>query len=141
MPKEKYRIIIDTNLWISFLVSNDYTKLDKILSDKLITVLYSQELIDEFIEVAQRPKFRKYFSHRDLQKLLLTMSERAIFIETFSIVNICRDPKDNFLLSLAKDGKASHLLTGDHDLLSLKKFGKTKIKTISEFIDETKNYR
>ena len=134
MPKLKDRVIIDTNLWISFLINNDYFKLDKILSDKLATLLYSQELIDEFIEVAQRPKFRRYFSADDLQALLLAMSDRAIFIDVSSTVTVCRDEKDNFLLALAKDGKASHLITGDKDLLVLKRFGKTKILTITEYL-------
>ena len=134
MPKLKDRVIIDTNLWISFLINKDYSKLDKILSDKLATLLYSQELIDEFIDVAQRPKFRRYFSADDLQALLLAMSDRAIFIDVSSTVTVCRDEKDNFLLALAKDGKASHLITGDKDLLVLKRFGKTKILTITEYL-------
>ena len=62
------------------------------------------------------------------------MSERATFIDVSSTVDVCRDAKDNFLLALAKDGKASHLLTGDKDLLVLKNFGKTKILTISEYL-------
>ncbi len=57
MPKLKERVIIDTNLWISFLITKEYSRLDTILSDKLVILLYSQQLIDEFIEVAQRPKF------------------------------------------------------------------------------------
>ena len=57
-------------------------------------------------------------------------------IQVESIVSICRDPKDNFLLALAKDGKADYLLTGDKDLLDLKNFGKTKIKTITAFVDK-----
>jgi len=61
-------------------------------------------------------------------------------IEVESIVTICRDPKDNFLLALARDGKADYLLTGDNDLLDLKKFGKTKIITITNFVEATKNY-
>ena len=134
MPKLKDRVIIDTNLWISFLITKDLSKLDKILSDKLATLLYSQKLIDEFTEVAQRPKFRRYFSDSDLQALLLAMSDRAIFIDVSSTVNVCRDEKDNFLLALAKDGKASHLITGDKDLLILKNFGKTKILTITEYL-------
>ena len=134
MPKLKDRVIIDTNLWISFLITKDLSKLDKILSDKLATLLYSQELIDEFIEVAQRPKFRRYFSADDLQALLLAMSNRAIFIDVSSTVTVCRDEKDNFLLALAKDGKASHLITGDKDLLVLKRFGKTKILSITEYL-------
>jgi putative PIN family toxin of toxin-antitoxin system len=135
MPKLKDRVIIDTNLWTSFLISKNFSKLGKILSDKLAMLLYSQELIDEFIEVAQRPKFKRYFSNEDLQTLLLTMSDRAIFIEVSSTVNVCRDVKDNFLLALAKDGKATHLITGDKDLLDLKSFGKTKILTIAEYLN------
>ena len=73
--------------------------------------------------------------------MLSTFEPYIDLIEVESIVTICRDPKDNFLLALAKDGKADYLLTGDKDLLDLIKFGKTKIKTITAFIDETKNYR
>jgi uncharacterized protein len=84
--------------------------------------------------VARRPKFRKYFSEKDLQGLLLEINKHAGFIEVFSLVEICRDAKDNFLLALAKDGKATHLITGDNDLLVLKKYGKTKIVTISAYL-------
>ncbi|HEY1870753.1 MAG TPA: putative toxin-antitoxin system toxin component, PIN family [Chitinophagaceae bacterium] len=136
MPSQKARIIIDTNLWISFLVSNDYSKLDRILSDKKVTLLYSQELIDEFIEVATRPKFGKYFTPLDLQNLVLTLSTRSIFMEVSSAINICRDAKDNFLLALAKDGKATHLITGDKDLLTLKVFHKARILTLTEYLRE-----
>ena len=136
MQKQKDRIIFDTNLLISFLLFQDYSKLDSILSQKKIVLLFSQALIDEFIEVAQRPKFKKYFSPSDLQTLLLRISERSIFIDVTSQVNICRDPKDNFLLSLAKDGKASHLITGDNDLLTIKKYQKTAILTLTEYLSK-----
>src|SRR5258708_2824453 len=133
MPRPADRIIIDTNLWISYLLTKD-SKLDRFLSDNLITLLFSQDLITEFIEVAHRPKFRKYFSASDLEALLVSISTKAIFIEIFSAVDISPDPKDNFLLALAKDGNATHLLTGDKELLSLKKFGKTKIVTIRNYL-------
>ena len=99
-----------------------------------MTLLYSQDLIDEFIEVAQRPKFKRYFTIEDLQALLLSISSRATFIEVSSTVDTCSDPKDNFLLALAKDGKASHLITGDKDILVLKTFGRTKILTLTEYL-------
>lgn len=62
-------------------------------------------------------------------------------IKIESIVTVCRDPNDNFLLALAKDGKADYLLTGDNDLLVIKKLGKTKIIKIVEFMETMKNYR
>jgi len=56
------RIIIDTNLWISFLLSNDNSKLDKLLSSKEAVLLFSKELLEEFIDVVSRTKLKKYFS-------------------------------------------------------------------------------
>lgn len=133
MPKATDRIIIDTNLWISYLLTKD-PKLDRLIADNLTTLLFSEDLITEFIEVARRPKFKKYFNKRDLEDLLLTISTKAIFIEVLTLVDFSPDPKDNFLLALAKDGNATHLITGDKELLSLKKFGKTRIVTIGNYI-------
>ena len=116
------------------MINRDYSKLDRILSHKQITLLYSQELIDEFIEVASRPKFKRYFSIGNIQDVVLQISTRAGFIEVLSTVDICSDPKDNFLLALAKDGKATHLLTGDKGLLSLKKYARTELITITEYL-------
>jgi putative PIN family toxin of toxin-antitoxin system len=135
MPtKIKHRIIIDTNLWISFLLTIDYSKVDPMFINNEIILIFSKELVDEFIEVAQRPKFRKYFSLSDLEELLKKVRMKALFVSVTSTVNQCRDFKDNFLLALAQDGDATHLITGDKDLLVLGKFGKTKILTITDFI-------
>jgi len=54
-------------------------------------------------------------------------------IEVHSKVDICRDTDDNFLLALAKDGKADYLITGDNDLLIIKKFRQCHISTYTEF--------
>jgi len=128
------RLILDTNLWISFLISSKYEKLDKLLFDHKCTLLFSRELLEEFITVAERPKLMKYFSNNDLIHLLKTIDEVAEFVEVTTEVTECRDPKDNFLLSLAIDGDADFLLTGDKDLLILERVGDTEIKTISEFL-------
>ena len=134
MRAKKDRIIIDTNLWISFLLTKDFSRLDKAFSDHSIVILFSQELLDEFIEVAGRPKFKSYFSLIDLEELLIQISYKAIFISVISNVTACRDAKDNFLLSLAKDGKATHLITGDKDLLEMKLFGRTRIVSFTEYL-------
>ena len=136
MAKRKSKIIIDTNLWISFLLTSQYSKLDSLFIKGDVKLLFSQELLEGFIAVIQRPKFKKYFSSEDLDKLLVQIGNLAEFIEVKENVEICRDPKDNFLLALALASKATHLLTGDKDLLSLKTFGKTKILTLSSFLRE-----
>ncbi len=134
MPIAKHSVIIDTNLWISFLLTNNFAKIDRLVKDNKLTLLFSQELLDEFVEVAQRPKFKKYFSTNDLQDLLSQIRIKAKFIAVTTFIDICRYKKDNFLLALAIDGKATHLITGDKDLLVLKKIDKTEIITMSNYL-------
>ena len=135
MPSKNKRVIIDTNLWISFLLTKNLSALDILFQKSEITLLFSKELLDEFVDVTNRPKFKKYFSSEDLQVLISSIKHHAEFILVTSDVKECRDPKDNFLLSLAKDGRATHLVSGDNDLLDLKKYGKTVILSYTEFIN------
>jgi uncharacterized protein len=93
-------------------------------------------LLDEFLEVAKRPKFRRFFSPADIEEILETIEEYADFVRVRTQIDVCRDPKDNFLLSLAIDGNADFLLTGDKGLLDLVKFGETAIITISAFLQD-----
>lgn len=138
MALKNDRLVIDTNLWISFLLSKRLSALDLLFQNSQIELLFSDELMSEFIDVAHRPKFRKYFSKHDLEELILKIRMHSEFVHVVTNVNICRDLKDNFLISLAKDGKASHIITGDTDLLVLKSFERIKILTFSDYIKKYK---
>ena len=132
MPNPKNRVIVDTNLWISFLITKDFSIFDAKVEHNLQFIL-CQELIDEFLNVANRDKFKRYFSSEDVEQLLLELTRKSIFVKVTSEVPTCRDPKDNFLLALALDSKATHLITGDKDLLVLKRFEETDILTLTEY--------
>ena len=134
MPNNPKRIIIDTNLWISFLITKDFSGLDEFIFSGRYQLVFSEELINEFIEVSKRLKFRRYFSLLDLEKLIESIETYAIFITVKTNITLCRDNKDNFLLSLSVDGNADFLLTGDKDLLILQKVENTTIITITEFL-------
>ena len=127
------RIIIDTNLWISFLITNDFNKLDQFLDSDKYRIVFSEELFNEFIEVVHREKFNRYFNDLNIKSLVEIINDKALFVNVVSIINVCRDVKDNFLLSLAIDGDVDYLITGDNDLLTLKYFQKTSIITINDF--------
>ena len=117
MPKNKIiKIIIDTNLWISFIISNKQNLIDPIFFPQKTRLLFSKELIDEIQLTIMKPKLRKHFGTNALEEMLSTFAPFIDLIEVKSIVAVCRDSKDNFLLALAKDGKADFLLTGDKDL-------------------------
>lgn len=64
------KVIVDTNLWISWLITKDYKKLDKVFLKKNFKLVFSLELIEEFIEVVHRPKLRKYFSKKDIETII-----------------------------------------------------------------------
>ena len=135
------KIIVDTNLWVSFVISKKLTTLDSLLFAKKIRLLFSSELIAEIKETVTKPKLKKHFVSNALEEMLLVVDPFVDLISVVSEVTICRDVKDNFLLALAKDGKADYLLTGDFDLLCIKKFGKTKIGTITDFIEIMKSLK
>ena len=135
MPTNKnLRLVIDTNLWISFIISNKFSEIEKLLFSSKSKILFSAELLEELQATIQKPKLKKYFSKTSVEEMMNLFDDYIDFIEVNSEINACRDIKDNFLLSLAKDGKADYLLTGDKDLLVLNPFEKTKIITYSEFI-------
>ena len=58
-------------------------------------------------------------------------------VRVASIVNVCRDPDDNRILAAALDSGCSVLVTGDADLLTLKKFQTVSILTPRQFLEIT----
>ena len=110
------RVTLDTNLWISFLISNNFKAIDKLVKTGELTLLFSNELLEKFIDVVKRPKFRKFFSQKNIKALLELFDEYAKLIEVSSDVDLCRNKK-NFLLNPSVDGTADFLITEDNDLL------------------------
>jgi putative PIN family toxin of toxin-antitoxin system len=136
MPKSRpSKIIIDTNLWISFIISNKLSLLDSLIFSGKIRLIFSLELIKEIEATIAKPKLKKYFLSDGLVEMLTMFEPFINLVEVKSVVSVCRDPKDNFLLELAKDSKADYILTGDKDLLAIAKFGKTKIMTVTSFLE------
>jgi len=132
------KIILDTNLWISFLITKNYRHIDQFILNEKIKLFFSKELIEEFISVTARSKFRKYFSDTDVDELIEIFDFYGEVVEVNSDVKECRDPKDDFLLNLAIDSKANYLVTGDSDLLDIGVIESNEIITISNLIDKLK---
>ena len=134
MPKkERIRIIVDTNLFISFLIGKRLAVLKQLLINSIVQLIFSEQNISELQIVTGRPKFKKYFNESDVADLIDLLYTIGKVIKVTKEPEICRDPKDNFLLALSDIGKADYLITGDADLLSIRKYKDTKIITIERF--------
>ena len=132
---EKYRIIIDTNLWISLIIGKRLSELNSLCNSDMINVYLCEELISEFMRVANQEKIKKYANNERTMQTVELMKASCIIssINNNVILSSLRDVNDLYLLSLAKTVEANFILTGDNDLLTLQSFEQTKIVTYKEF--------
>jgi len=135
---EKYRIIVDTNLWISLLIGKRLSELRSLCNSEIIDVYICDELIEEFIRIASHEKIRKYVTEDRVIQTLDLMKASCILtsIEKGAVSSGLRDANDLYLLSLAETVNADFILTGDKDLLTLRSHLQTGIVTYSMFISE-----
>ena len=128
------RVIFDTNIWISFLIGKQFASMKELLVTAAIQPIFSDQLLAELLTTTQKPKLQKYFQKDQVDNLMIFLREIGEIIESNSIVFACRDPKDNYLLALAKDSNADFLITGDRDLLVLERFNLAQILTYQDFL-------
>lgn len=136
MPKTNVRIVVDTNWWISFVINKFDSQLTQILIDPRFFLVSSDELKSEIFRILDAPKLTKYLRQENVADFMEYFDDAVTEVIVKSKVAVCRDQKDNFLLALSKDSKADFLITGDVDLLVLKKFGKTRIVKMVDFLIE-----
>ncbi|MBW4583385.1 MAG: putative toxin-antitoxin system toxin component, PIN family [Tildeniella nuda ZEHNDER 1965/U140] len=131
----KVRYILDTNLIISALLFKNSTPA-KAFRYTLNhgEVLSSLELLEELSEVLGRGKFDRYVTSEEREEFLESLIERIVLIQPVETVQVCRDPKDDMVLSLALSGKANYIISGDNDLLVLNPFRNIKIVTAEDFL-------
>lgn len=140
MIENPIRVVVDTNLWISLLIGGKLGNLLEILVHPDLELVSTALLREEIAIVADRPKFRKYFSEEKVAALLEWMEEVTTDIELNSITPRCRDPKDDYLLELAVQSNAIYLVSGDSDLLTLGHVENCRIMTFAQFEAEMKDY-
>jgi putative PIN family toxin of toxin-antitoxin system len=132
---ERCKIIIDTNLWISLLIGKRLSEMRELCNNARITAYFCEELVAEFLRIANSKKIRKYATDERIKETvsLIRTSCVNIFIKNTAVSPQLRDAKDLYLLSLADTVRADYILTGDNDLLVLKFHNYTKIVTYNEF--------
>lgn len=133
------RVVIDTNILISALLSahSPPAKLLIHWRQGRFLVLTCEEQLDELRRVTRYPKIRERLPSALAGRLINELREVAMLFTPHPPVDICADPFDNYLLALAQAGSADLLITGDkRDLLTIKRFGRTRIVAVSAFLPE-----
>lgn len=132
------RVAVDTNVFISTIIKPE-SRIGMIvvrMRNGEFTLLYSQQILEELTEVVTRDKiWNKYkLTDETFNSFLNSLIEHGERVQVLTVVDVCRDPDDNLLLSIALDGKADYIVSGDKDLLDLISFQDIPIIKPDEFL-------
>src|SRR5574341_654224 len=133
------RAVVDTNLLIRAVIMPRGTVGPVItrLRDGDYTLVYSQRLIDELLEKLALSRIREkyHLDDQDIDDVLALIALRGELVTPTRTVKVCRDPKDDMFIEAAWVGKAEVVVTGDKDLLTLKKFETVRFITPRAFLE------
>ena len=131
------RAVLDTNVTVSAALlprSTPRRAFDQVLGQG--TLLISVATLAELNEVLCRPRFDRYLREEERLEFLATVVRESELVEETAAVSVCRDPKDDKFLELALSGAATHIISGDDDLLSLHPFRGIAILSPHDFVTE-----
>jgi putative PIN family toxin of toxin-antitoxin system len=134
------RIILDTNILLSALLSHTGApaKLLDAWERKQFTLVACNALVEELHDVAARPFFREHLRASTAEFLAAGIRDFSFFCRDLASGPAAPDPKDSYLLALAEAGEADFLVTGDKQLLALRRHKSTRIITAAEMVETLK---
>ncbi|AUW94111.1 putative toxin-antitoxin system toxin component, PIN family [Sulfobacillus thermotolerans] len=133
--------VIDTNVWVSGLIYRNGmpARVLDAYRDLRFTVVTSEPLLEELVEVLRRPKIvRKYgVTDEDVQALQALLRRHAVVVPIHHTVRVCRDPDDNVVIETAERGKAQFLVSGDaEEVKAYLRDQRIHVLNAKEFLDK-----
>ena len=120
------RAVIDTNILVRAVIKPSGTVGPVLLRLRHgdYTLLYAQSLLEELIDVLNRPRIRNKYrlTDQDIQTVVSLILLRGEAVAPQERITACRDPKDDKFLEVAVSGRADVIVSGDQDLLVLHPF-------------------
>ena len=122
------KVVFDTNVLVAaFVTEGVCAKLLGRARRKQLDLVISPFILEEFENVL----LKKFLASKEeigtATKLISAVAQ--IVSPASKVSGVCRDPDDDQILSCALSAKADYLVTGDSDLLELKKFHGIRILT------------
>ncbi len=130
------RVVLDTNLLVSYLLTKGktMTRIIDYWENGDIVAIVSPPIIEELVEVVQRPRLKQHMTVDPQVVIDLILSDAIQTPGDLAFPGASRDPKDDKFLACAVEGEAAYLVSGDEDLLSLKHFQGVSIVRPADFV-------
>ena len=131
------RVVLDTNVTVSAVLlpqSMPRRAFDYVLEHG--TSLISVATLVELNGVLRRSQFNRYLTEEERLEFLSLLVRDSELVEVTVALSVCRDPKDNKFLELAVSGSATHIISGDGDLLAPHPFRGIAILTPQDFLTQ-----
>lgn len=129
------RVIFDTGVVVSgLLLPRSVPRLAFQAARNRGEILVSVATLEELDDVLRRSKFDAYITEEERLDFLAAYIRETEEITVDIRLQVCRDPTDDKFLELAIAGRATHLVSGDPDLLTLSPFRGVIIVNPREFL-------
>ena len=136
--KAAVRIVVDTKVMVSALLWEGAPhEILKWAEADQVTLCFTQPMLDELIEVLERPKFKRRLQQRETSMHEITVGLLPL-VELYMPVaasgSVAIDPDDEIFIACALSAGATVLVSGDAHLLNVKQYEKIKIMTPVDFL-------
>jgi len=131
-----YAVVLDVNVLLSSLITKGKPReLWLKARDRQLTLILSDQIVSELVNVVSRGKFARYVTENDIRVFLEALHRTARFTKVRSRFKVVKqDPDDDIILRTAHDSTANYIVSGDKHLLSLGEFRGMKIVTVDEML-------
>jgi len=133
------RAVLDANVYISAIIQPGGPPgkvLERFLSAASFDLVISPQIVDEVLRALAYPKVRKVLRGVDAQLWFEDIVVLADLVAgAHQIARVSNDPDDDKYLAAAVEGRATHVVTGDQDLLSLGRFEGVEVVTPRAFLN------
>jgi putative PIN family toxin of toxin-antitoxin system len=128
------RTVLDTNIVVSSALGGALVLILEKWNEGKFTVIVTSDILSEYFEVLNRPKFRlKQETIDKITRYLYQFSEFVVPEERIRFVE--SDPDDDKFLEAAVAGQVDFIVSGDNHLRELKEFRSIPIISGREFIN------
>jgi putative PIN family toxin of toxin-antitoxin system len=113
------RAVVDPNVFVSAQISSlgHPARIARAADEGIFELVVSERLLSELHDVLMRPRFRRHMTEREVENLVEVLREKGINAEEGEIRRLVPgDPKDDYLVALARVSGAGYLISGDPHL-------------------------